>query len=129
MSEAAIEKQPAWKAWTYQRRLERFTTINPEAEPPPLPGPVITSTLLTILDIRAGRRSWRSIESFTTAAVHQRLRVQDVPTGRLRKVRVFRPSPWSVEVAAVLARPDRCAALALRWDWIDGEWTVTALEG
>jgi hypothetical protein len=45
----------------------------------------------------------------------------------VRSVRVNEPMPGAVEVSATVRHGDRCRALALRLEGLDGRWQCTAL--
>jgi Family of unknown function (DUF6459) len=45
----------------------------------------------------------------------------------VRSIHVSEPRPGVAEVAAVIARDSRAAALAMRMETVDGKWRVTAL--
>jgi hypothetical protein len=45
----------------------------------------------------------------------------------VRSVRVSEPTPGAVEVSATVRHGERCRALALRLEGLDGRWQCTAL--
>jgi hypothetical protein len=100
-----------------------------------LPDPAPRAAMLAraILETLAGDRPVSQLLPWTTTDVYDDLEaLVDPRTARpwassVRRIRVCEPVPGVAEVAAVVQRGGRAAALALRLEGLDGRWLLTAL--
>jgi hypothetical protein len=109
-----------------------------------LPEPQLWSARLVqaFVEVHAGLRPAAQLIRWTTTAVQDTISRQpslsatasatDVRTRRhgevVRSVRASEPVDGVVEVSAVVQRGDRCRAIALRLEGIDGRWQCTAVQ-
>ena len=77
-----------------------------------------------------GQLDARVVPSVVTQVIDCRADAAAEPTRRrpvVRSVRVSEPMPGAVEVSATVRHGERCRALALRLEGLDGRWQCTAL--
>jgi hypothetical protein len=129
-----------------RHRRSPAPTIEEEFGPQPtprdeLPEPQLWAARLVqaFVEVHAGLRPASQLVRWTTTAVQEAV-VRRPTTGSdlgarerrhgevVRSVRASEPVDGVVEVSAVVQRGDRCRAIALRLEGIDGRWQCTALQ-
>ena len=106
--------------------------ITPVHRLPP-PGPRAGQLVRAVLEVLSGHRPARHLARVTAfdvlgqideAVRHSRSR----PWARtVRSLHLAAPSPGVAEVTAVVERGNRCAAMALRLEGLDGRWIITEI--
>lgn len=114
----------------------RVVTRTPRSELPP--ARVFGARLVQHLsEVTAGERPLAQLAPYLSRAVYHRLERQFAATirgtgatgaGNVRSVHVCEPSDGVAELAAVVRRGSRMAAVALRLEGVDGRWQCTALQ-
>jgi hypothetical protein len=116
--------------------------LTPRAQ---LPEPQLWAARLVqaFIEVQAGRRPATQLIRWTTTAVQEAIVHRSTAPGAaerlaagpgrqlgevVRSVRASEPIDGVVEVSAVVQRGERCRAVALRLEGIDGRWQCTALE-
>jgi len=105
----------------------------------PEPKPWAGRLVQAIVEVTGGLRPVGQLVRWTTTEVYEsvqrritRATMTNRAPGRIsefvRSVHVSEPSDGIVEVSAVVQRGDRCGAIALRLEGVDGRWQCTALQ-
>jgi hypothetical protein len=87
-----------------------------------------------VVEVLAGDRPLSQLVRWTTSGVFDDLagRIDASPTeparGVVRSLHVSEPADGVAEIAASVRRGQRCTALAIRLEGLDGRWQCTALE-
>jgi len=99
----------------------------------PPPGPRAGQLVRAVLEVLSGDRPARhlsrvtaldALEDIDDAVRHARNR----PWARtVRSLHLAQPAPGVAEVTAVVDRGDRCAAMAMRLEGLDGRWIITEI--
>lgn len=95
------------------------------------PGPAATIVVRAIVEVLSGVRPVSHLAGWATPSLQVALeRFGGRYPGRamVRSIRISEPRPGVAEVVAVISRPDRVAALALRMETTNGRWQLTALQ-
>ncbi|MBL7495231.1 hypothetical protein I6A84_13365 [Frankia sp. CNm7] len=96
-----------------------------------IPGPAATIVVRAIVEMLAGVRPVSHLTGWTTPRLQgalERVGGQYPGRGSVRSIRIGEPRPGVAEIAAVVNRGDRVAAIALRMEYTGGRWQVTALQ-
>jgi Family of unknown function (DUF6459) len=118
------------------------TPIGPRTPRSALPPPRIFGARLvqSLVEATAGERPLAQLSPYLSRTVYHRLERYFAGTVRgsgqvgqdnrssIRSVRVFEPADGVAELAAVVRRGGRMAAIALRLEGVDGRWQCTALQ-
>jgi hypothetical protein len=95
------------------------------------PGPAATIVVRAIVEVLSGVRPVSHLAGWATPSLQAALeRFGGQYPGRaiVRSIRISEPRPGVAEVVAVISRPERVAALALRMEITNGRWQLTALQ-
>jgi hypothetical protein len=116
------------------RIAEFFDVVRTPRAELPAPGPRAGVLVRGILEVLSGRRSVSQLVPWVSTEVYDELEVNIAPPSMrtsadaTRRLIVTEPADGVAEVAAVVQRGARAAALAMRLEGLDGRWVVTALQ-
>lgn len=115
--------------------LARRRPVRTDRDQLPDPQPWARGFVQALTEVLGGFRPLGQLTARTVPSVAAL--VADLRTGSsalparqravVRSVRVSEPAPGAVEVSATVRHGDRCRALALRLEGLDGRWQCTAL--
>jgi hypothetical protein len=108
----------------------------------PEPSPWAGRLVQAIVEVTAGRRPAAQLIRWTTTTVFDAISARNLAARRalatgatarrvapvVRSVHVFEPRDGVAEVSAVVTQDQRCRAIALRLEGVDGRWQCTALQ-